>query len=142
MIGLAFADLSVGYATTLYVVVEYRLLALWFALNLLDQGMFARRHSSVFHLAVISLERLHATRRPFRHRQLSLKVYWLNCHSNTSSWILSLSMWTSVSVIRKISPRYFFRVSHIVITFSLAISSLTTYFSYILIWVEHMRTFR
>ena len=75
-IGLAFADLLVGCTTTLYVIVEYRLLALSFAFNLLD--MFAS-HSSVFHLAVISLERLHATRsrRPFRHRQLSLKVYWL-----------------------------------------------------------------
>ena len=76
VIGLALA-LLVGCATTLYVTVEYCLLALWFAFNLLDQGMFARRYSSVFHLAVISLERLHATRRPFRHRQLSLKVYWL-----------------------------------------------------------------
>ena len=76
LIGLAFDDLLVGCTPTLYVIVEYRLLALSFAFNLLDQGMFAS-HSSVFHLAVISLERLHATLRPFRHRQLSLKVYWL-----------------------------------------------------------------
>ena len=73
VISLAFADLLVGWATTLYVIVEYRLLALSLY-NLLD--VFAS-HSSVFYLAVISLERLHATLRPFRHQQLSLKVYWV-----------------------------------------------------------------
>ena len=73
LISLAFADLLVGYGTTLYVIAEYRLLAPSLY-NLLD--VFASL-SSVFHLAVISLERLHATLRPFRHQQLSLKVYWL-----------------------------------------------------------------
>ena len=71
LISLAFADLLVGCATTLYVIDEDRLFALQFVFNMLE--MFAG-FSSIFHLAVISLERLHATLRPFRHRQLSLKL--------------------------------------------------------------------
>ncbi|XP_029193395.2 dopamine receptor 2-like [Acropora millepora] len=140
VIGLAFADLLVGCATTLYVIVEYRLLSLSLVYNLVD--MFAS-HSSVFHLAVISLERLHATLRPFRHKQLSLKVYWV---AIATPWILSLSLWIFALVIHKISLRNFFQVSYIAITISLAISLLVTCFSYILIWVKRrrsqMRTFR
>ena len=76
LISLAFADLLVGSATTLYVIIKYRsyLFTLPFAFRLLN--MFAGL-SSVFHLAVISLERLHVTLRPFRHRQLSVKAYWV-----------------------------------------------------------------
>ena len=139
LISLAFADLLVGCATILYVIAEYRLLAHSLYI-LLD--VFAS-HSSVFHLAVISLERLHATLRPFRHQQLSLKVYWL---AIVTPWILSLASWIFVLVTHKMSPRYFFRVSYIAIGISLAISLLITCFSYIFIWVErrrsHMRTFR
>ena len=140
VIGLAFADLLVGCATTLYVIVEYRLLSLSLVYNLVD--MFAS-HSSVFHLAVNSLERLHATLRPFRHKQLSLKVYWV---AIATPWILSLSLWIFALVIHKISLRNFFQVSYIAIIISLAISLLVTCFSYIVIWVKrrrsHMRTFR
>ena len=139
LISLAFADLLVGCATILYVIVEYRLLArsLYYLLD-----VFAS-HSSVFHLAVISLERLHATLRPFRHKQLSLKVYWV---AIATPWILSLSLWIFALVIHKMSLRNFFQVSYIAITISLAISLLVTCFSYILIWVKRrrsqMRTFR
>ena len=140
VISLAFADLLIGCVTTLYVRIENRLFALSFVFNLLD--MFAS-HSSIFHLAVISLERLHATLQPFRHRQLSLKVYWL---AIATPWILSLLMWIFAFVIRKMSTRYFFRVSYIAITLSLATSLLITCFSYIFIWVKrrrsHVRTFR
>ena len=139
LISLAFADLLVGCATILYVIVEYRLLArsLYYLLD-----VFAS-HSSVFHLAVISLERLHATLRPFRHKQLSLKVYWV---AIATPWILPSLMWIFGSVIFNVSPRYFIRVSFIGMTISLAISLLITSFSYIFIWVERrrsqMRTFR
>ena len=60
--------------TTLYVIDVYGLFALWFDFNMLD--MFAG-FSSIFHLAVISLERVHETLRPFRHWQLSLEAYWV-----------------------------------------------------------------
>ncbi|XP_015778230.1 PREDICTED: trace amine-associated receptor 5-like [Acropora digitifera] len=139
LISLAFADLLVGCATILYVIVEYRLLTrfLYYLLDVFPS------HSSVFHLAVISLERLHATLRPFRHKQLSLKVYWV---AIATPWILPSLMWIFGSVILNVSPRYFIRVSFIGMTISLAISLLITSFSYIFIWVERrrsqMRTFR
>ena len=88
LISLAFADLLVGCATKLYVIVQCRFFALSFVFNVLD--MFAGL-SSIFHLAVISLERLHATVRPLRHRQLSLKAYWV---AIATPWVLSSSVST------------------------------------------------
>ena len=142
LISLAFADLLAGCATTLYVIVQCRLFALWFVFNVLD--MFASL-SSIFHLAVISLERLHSTLRPFRHRQLSVKAYWV---AIAAPWILSLSVWIFTFVFYKMSPRYssYYSVNYITITISLTTSLLTTCFSYILIWVKRrrsqVRTFR
>ena len=86
---LAFADLFVGLISILLLLTfSYHSSALIFAYYLLD--MFTSL-SSIFHLAVISLERLHATLRPFRdrHRQLSSKVYWV---AIATPWILSLSV--------------------------------------------------
>ena len=84
---LAFADLFVGFMTIIFLLsYSYNTFMFGFACYLLD--MFAGL-SSVFHLAVISLERLHATLRPFRHRQLSLKAYWV---AIATPWILSLSV--------------------------------------------------
>ena len=142
LISLAFADLLAGCATTLYVIVEYRLFALGFVFNMLD--MFAGL-SSIFHLAVISLERLHATFWPFRHRQLSVKAYRV---AIATPWLLSLSVWIFTFVFYKMSPRYssYFSVNYITIAISLTTSLLTTCFSYILIWVKRrrsqVRTFR
>ena len=96
LISLAFADLLVGCATTLYVIVEYRLFALWFVFDIFD--MFSGL-SSIFHLAVISLGRLHATLPPFRHRQLSLKAFWvyvLCCHSCTMDSFLVFNLISTV----------------------------------------------
>ena len=77
---LAFVDLFVGLMSILLLLTfSYHSSALIFAYYLLD--MFTSL-SSVFHLAVISLERLHAPLRPFRHRQLSSKAY-RGCHSYT-----------------------------------------------------------
>ena len=136
LISLAFADLLAGCVTTLYVIIKCRshFFTLSFAFSLLD--MFAGL-SSVFHLAVISLERLHATLRPFRHRQLSLKAYWV---AMATSWILSLCVWIFTFVFYKMSPRYYYSVNYIIITFSLTTSLLTTSFSYILIWVKRRRS--
>ena len=86
---LAFADLLVGFTTMLFLIdfiVSPHWVALFIACDNLD--MFTGL-SSIFHLAVISLERLHATLRPFRHRQLSLKAY---CVVIATPWILSLSL--------------------------------------------------
>ena len=134
---LAFADLLAGCVTILYVIIKYRsshLFTLSFAFSLLD--MFAGL-SSVFHLAVISLERLHATFRPFRHRQLSVKAYWV---AMATPWILSLCVWIFTFVFYKMSPRYYYSVNYIIITFSLTTSLLTTSFCYILIFVKRRRS--
>ncbi|XP_044163437.1 trace amine-associated receptor 7b-like [Acropora millepora] len=133
LISLAFADLLVGCATILYVIVQCGFFALSFVFNMLD--MFAGL-SSIFHLAVISLERLHATLRPFRHRQLSLKAYWV---AIATPWILS----SSVSVLMKIHG-----MPSIIVIICLTTLLLITCFSYLAIWrkrrisPENVRSFR
>ena len=133
LISLAFADLLVGCATTMYVIDEYRLFALSFVFNMLD--MLAG-FSSIFHLAVISLERLHATLRPFRHRQLSSKAFWV---AIATPWVLS----SSVSTLMKIHG-----MPLIIVIICLTTPLLITCFSYLAIWrkkrisPENVRSFR
>ncbi|XP_029193475.2 adenosine receptor A3-like [Acropora millepora] len=139
LISLAFADLLVGCATTLFVIVECGFFALWFALHIFD--MFAGL-SSIFHLAVISLERLHATLRPFRHRQLSLKAYWV---AIAIPWVLS----SSVSTLMKTRFRGMRHgMPFIIVIICLTTPLLITCFSYLAIWrkrrisPENVRSFR
>ena len=143
LIGLAFADLFVGCGNTLFVIIncKFRLsAALWFALNLL--GMSARL-SSMFHLAVISLERLHATLRPFRHRRLSLKAYWV---AIATPWVLSISFGVAPTLMG--FHRRTQGVLLIIVTFFLSTPLLITSFSYLAIWrkrrisPEIVRSFR
>ena len=139
LISLAFADLLVGCSTTLYVIVECRFFALSFVFNMLD--MFAGL-SSIFHLAVISLERLHATLRPFRHRQLSLKAYWV---AIATPWVLSSSVSTLMKA-RFRGNRH--GVPFIIVIICLTTPLLITCFSYLAIWrkrrisPENVRSFR
>ena len=84
--------------------------------------------SSVLHLPVISLERLHATLRPFRHRQLKWRVYWV---AIATPWIISASF-----AIPRFVLRGFFRPSNdvfFVIAF-VGTPLLITCFSYLVIW--------
>ena len=133
LISLAFADLLVGCATTLYVFVnyEFRLSALLF--NFLD--VFAGL-SSIFHLTVISLERLLATLRPFRHRQLSLKAYWV---AIATPWILSLSVGILIFILAWFSLIMQQKVLIIVIICILS-PLLITCFSYLLIWRQRRKS--
>ena len=141
LISLAFADLLVGCTATLFVIINSKFplsAALWFALNLLDVA----RVSSIFHLAVISLERLHATLRPFRHRRLSLKAYWV---AIATPWVLSSSFLT-------LTLMKFHRRVHgvllIIVNICLSTPLLITCFSYLAIWrrrrisPENVRSFR
>ena len=134
---LAFADLLVGFVTILRLLIfsSYQSFMLGFADNLLN--MFAGL-SSIFHLAVISLERLHATLRPFRHRQLSLKVYWV---AIATPWILSLSVRIS-TLFGQATKR---TMLYIIIIF-LITPLLITCFSYLVIWRKRrkgtVRSFR
>ena len=139
LISLAFADLLVGCATILYVIVQCGFFALWFVLDIFD--MFAGL-SSIFHLAVISLERLHATLRPFRHRQLSLKPYWV---AIATPWVLS----SSVATLMLTRFRGMLRgVPLIIVIICLTTPLLITCFSYLAIWrkrrisPENVRSFR
>ena len=139
LISLAFADLLVGCATVLYVIVQFGFIALWFVLDIFD--MFAGL-SSIFHLAVISLERLHATLRPFRHRQLSLKPYWV---AIATPWVLS----SSVATLMLTRFREMLRgVPLIIVIICLTTPLLITCFSYLAIWrkrrisPENVRSFR
>ena len=141
LISLAFADLLVGCATTMYVIVQCHFFALSFVFNIFD--MFVGL-SSIFHLAVISLERLHATLRPFRHRQLSLKAYWV---AIATPWILSLSLGISVSILAWFNLIMQQKVLIIVII-CLITPLLITCFSYLVIWrsrkkrISTVRSFR
>ena len=128
LISLAVADLLVGCTIPLYVVATIALShkpeILFFSWAL----CFLLMVSSMLHLPVISLERLHATVRPFRHRQLTRKVYWV---AMATPWILCLFFAISALVLTR-----FFRPSvavFFVIAF-LATPLLITCFSYFVIW--------
>ena len=127
LISLAFADLLVGCATAIYVIAQCGFSALWFVYSIFD--MFTGL-SSLFHLAVISLERLHATLRPFRHRQLGLKAYWV---AIATPWILSLSVGISVSILARFNLIMQQKVLIIVII-CLITPLLIACFSYLVIW--------
>ena len=100
--------------------------------------------SSIFHLAVISLERLHATLRPFRHRQLSLKAYWV---AIATPWILSLSLSISIYTLERFRRKPH-RVALIIAIIFLATPFLITCFSHLAIWKnirishENVRSFQ
>ena len=134
---LAFADILVGFVTVLRLLIysSHHSFMLGFANNLLD--MFAGL-SSIFHLAVISLERLHATLRPFRHRQLSLKAYWV---AIATPWILSLSV--RISTLFGQATK---RTMLCIIIILLITPLLITCFSYLVIWrmrrISTVRSFR
>ena len=128
LISLALADLLVGCMIPLYmagmIVLSYKPEMLLYALYL---SMFVSL-SSIFHLAVISLERLHATLRPFRHRQLSLTTYWV---AIATPWIVSLFFAIPAFVLR----RSYKKTNLIVfITAFITTPLLITCFSYIVIW--------
>ena len=142
LISLAFADLLVGCATTLFVAagtVEFRLFGQWFVFNLLD---ISAGLSSIFHLAVISLERLHATLRPFRHRLLSLKAYWV---AIATIWFLSFTMGILVSILIRFDL-IMQRKMLIIIATCILTPLLITCFCYLVIWrnwrKSTMRSFR
>ena len=129
---LAFADLLVGFVTILRLLLYsfYHSSALTFACHVLD--MFTGL-SSIFHLAVISLERLYATLLPFRHRQLSLKAYWV---AIATPWILSLSV--RISTLKLFGQTKQRAMLYIIIICVIA-PMLITCFSYLIIWRSRKR---
>ena len=131
LISLAFADLLVGLIPVpLYIMIQAdkpHFSSTTYSV-FLCVDMFVGL-SSVFTLAAISLERLHAIARPLRHRQLTLRSYAI---AIATPWILSLIVSLSylLSVFSVITNLQFF--SGIII--SLSTSLLVTCISYCIIW--------
>ena len=127
LIRLAVADVSVGCTIPLYVagmiMFSHKPEILSFTLHA-SAFLIA---SSMLHLFVISLERVHATLRPFRHRQLTWKVYWV---AISTPWILTVFLTISAFVLGR------FVVSLGAVFFIIAFVTtplLITCFSYIVI---------
>ena len=128
LISLAFADLLVGCTMLLYVVGMVVLSHQPEVILLTFPESIFVTVSSILHLPVISLERLYTTLRPFRHRHLTWKVYWV---AIATPWILSVSF-----AISRFELRRLHRPSHnvfFVITF-VTTPLLITCFSYFAIW--------
>lgn len=129
LISLAIADLLVGlFAMPIYMttVISEQKLVSKLVSDCVD--MFTG-FSSVFTLAVISLERLNAIVRPLRHRQLALRSYVVGI---LTPWILSC-MVASTRVLLGfvlITIQRFL----IVIIISLSTPLLTSCFAYCIIW--------
>ena len=131
LISLAFADLLVGIIPVpLYIMSQADIphFSLTTYVFFLCVDMFAGL-SSVFTLAAISLERLHAIARPLRHRQLTLRSYAI---AIATPWIFSLIVSLSylLYVFYVITNLQFF--SGIII--SLSTPLLITCISYCIIW--------
>ena len=129
LISLAMADLLVGlcampiYTTT---VISNEKLVSKLVSDVVD--MFTG-FSSVFTVAVISLERLNAIVRPLRHRQLSLRSYFV---AIVTPWILSL-MVTSTRVLLQFGLLTTEQFLSVIIT-SLSTPLIISCFSYCVIW--------
>ena len=99
LISLAVADLLVGCTIPLHaigmVVLSHKPEILSFTWPL---SVFVIV-SSMLHLPVISLERLHSTLRPVRHRQLTWKVYWV---AIATPWIISVCLAILTFALRRI----------------------------------------
>ena len=131
LISLAFADLLVGLIAVPFYIMKQGDIPHFSSTTysvFLCVDMFAGL-SSVFTLAAISLERLHAIARPLRHRQLTLRSYAI---AIATPWIFSLIVSLSylLSVFSVITNLQFF--SGIII--SLSTSLLVTCISYFIIW--------
>ena len=132
LVSLAVADLLVGCTIPLYIaraaMAPYnrkKLSYAWYQAALTFTSV-----SSMFHLLVISLERLHAILRPFRHRHLSLKVYWVTI---VVPWIFSLCFTISIFMLRTLT---FLKRSNVAFFIMALLTSplLLTCCSYFAIW--------
>ena len=129
LINLAIADLMVGlFAIPLYMILFVSRQNVVSSLVYECVDMFTGL-TSIFTLAVISLERLNAITRPFRHRQLTSRGYVV---AIATPWVLSLTV-TSIRVLRGffvITARQFV----IVIIISLSAPLLISCIAHVIIW--------
>ena len=129
LINLAIADLMVGlFAIPLYMILFVSRQNVVSSLVYECVDMFTGL-TSIFTLAVISLERLNAITRPFRHRQLTLSGYVV---ALATPWVISLIV-TSIRVLKGffvITARQFV----IVIILSLSAPLLISCIAHVIIW--------
>ena len=122
-------DLLVGlFAIPIYIIL-FTVKTSWLMLLIYDCVDMLTGLSSIFTLAVISLERLYATVLPLRQRQLNLRNYII---AIATPWILSL-MVTSTRVLQAffiITAKQFL----IVVIFSLSTPLLISCIAYYIIW--------
>ena len=129
LISLAIADLLVGLCAIPIYISLYTVKMTWL-MRLIDDcvDMFTGL-SSIFTLAVISLERLNAIARPFHHRQLTLRSYVI---AIATPWIFSL-MVTATRVFNAFSILTMQQFLYVVIA-SLSTPLLIVCISYYLVW--------
>ena len=132
LISLAIADLLVGLcAVPIYMslfTVSKRLMVVIYHCVDMFTGL-----SSIFTLAVISLERLNAIARPLRHRQLAISSYTI---AIATPWILAVIV-TSTRVLLGFSIMTIKQFS-IVIIISLSTPLLTSCICYYIIWKKQV----
>jgi len=132
LIDLAVADLLVGlFAIPIYMmtVISEEALVPRLVFDCVD--MFTG-FSSIFTLAFISLERLHAIARPLRHRQLSSRSYTI---AIIAPWILSVAV-TSTRLLLGFS---IIEIQHFVVVVIISLSTPLLIYcaSYAIIWRKH-----
>ena len=128
LISLAVADLLVGCTIPLYVAGMIMMSRKPEILSFTVHASTFFIVSSMLHLPVISLERVHATLRPFRHRQLTWKVYWV---AISTPWILTVFLTISAFVLGRFVGSLgavFFIIAFVTTPL------LVTCFSYFVIW--------
>ena len=131
LISLAFADLLVGLIPVpLYIIIQADIphFSSTTYSVFLSVDTFAGL-SSVFILAAISLERLHAISRPLRHRQLTLRSYAI---AIATPWIFSLIV--SLSYLLSVFSVMTYHQFSYVIIISLSTPLLITCISYFILW--------
>ena len=128
---LAFADLLVGIcAVPLYVNINVSPRLPFQAHQIFNFFDVFTGLSSIFTLAVISLERLHSVLQPLRHRQLSLTSCWVTI---VTPWILSLGV-ASIRIVRSLGV-----ITIVIISLT---PLLTSCFAYFVLWMKVRNVYR
>ena len=108
IITLTEADVLVGGISTFHLLKMVHFHCNIVTLNLTEEGNVVTNFcfyffplTSLSNIAVISLERLHATFRPFKHLVIKKGVYWVTI---SGVWVSAAVVSTAIIIFRKFSP--------------------------------------
>ena len=108
IITLTEADVLVGGISTFHLLKMVHFHCNIVTLNLTEEGNVVTNFcfyffplTSLSNIVVISLERLHATFRPFRHRVIKKRVYWVTI---SAIWVSAAVVSTAIIILRIFSP--------------------------------------